>query len=107
MSYGQEDHNLHTQSLFGGERQACRPGEATPNGTFLGAFIGFSLYGSATATFSHKHWIKSHARKREKGKNLETQEKGKTKKEREKLGCVQTKRIRVKSLPTEKHFYFH
>lgn len=107
MSYGQEDHNLRTESLFGGERQACGPGEATPSGTFLGAFIGFSLYGSAMATFSHKHWIKYHARKREKGKNLEIQERGKTKKERKKLGCLKKKKDMRKTLPKEKHFYFH
>lgn len=59
--------------------------------------------------FSHKHWIKCHTRKREKGKNLEIQENGKAKMERKKLACVpkKKKKIHIEIPPKENHFYFH
>lgn len=72
MSYGCWDNDLKcSESLFRWERQERGPRAVTPNRTFLDAFVSFSWFDSAMATFSHKHWITHHTRTRELGENLE------------------------------------
>lgn len=84
MSYGQEGQHLHIP--LGWEQLARRPGAGTPSRMSLAALSDL-LY--MTWPCSHRHEIKHHTRKREKGKTLEIQEKEKAKKKRMKLDCVQ------------------
>lgn len=69
-----------THPPLGWEQLAGRPGDGTPSRTSLDALSDLVCM---TWSRSHRHDIKHHTRKREKGNSLEIQEKEKEKKGKE------------------------